>query len=215
MIADVLDRTDETGNTTLETSVKGWINRAQEDFCRDYLWPFLEASATITLTDGTREYDLPSDYWHGAFLYQTDSDCVLEYMGERRFRELEPDPTHESDPTRYGLWGGKIWFDPIPSTTDNEVYIHYYKQPTAMSADSDTGTVPSMWHEALVQYALAIAKEKDDENGVPYMNEYHRIRESARVFYSSKNTEPQTREPVQGPGYANPESRLSLPIVGV
>jgi len=159
---DVLYRLDITNDTTLRTNVKNWLNEAQDEFCNSEDFSFMEELKTYTTTASQENEDLPTDFSKVHSVWQEESPATLEYENPHRFRRLYPDPTATGKSLIYRLFNDEILFYPIPDDAFS-IFMRYYKIPTAMSADGDTGDVPSRWQSALKWYALSIAKDQDDE----------------------------------------------------
>jgi hypothetical protein len=62
----------------------------------------------------------------------------------------------------YYTFNASIYLIPTPTVAGTTITFYYYKDPTDMSSDSDTPTIPSRFHEALVYYGLARAYARDE-----------------------------------------------------
>ncbi len=139
------------GNRTdISTYVSRWVNWAYND-----LWNVLdvrnkEATATGTVTSGTSYIAKPAGV--GQILRMTVDGKPLE---RREWREYSDITTFaEAAPTKYYLFSTNIYFDTEPD--DTYAYVLYYiKTFTALSAGSDTPSLPDDFEAALVTRATA------------------------------------------------------------
>lgn len=138
------------------------------DWIRQYgKWLRLEELTveSITLVDGTKEYNLPSGF--------SAVDTVIYRDGatgdERELAEVHPDAdvatrTNTTQNTTvngyyikgYGEANMKIGFNPTPSSSDNNntVKLRYYRVPTEISTINDTVDIPNDFLPALKMYLI-------------------------------------------------------------
>lgn len=68
-------------------------------------------------------------------------------------------------PNHYYIWGNEIVLTPAPETGgDGAIDLYYIKAPNPLANDADTPDIPVAFHEDLVRYCLARAKELDEES---------------------------------------------------
>lgn len=92
----------------------------------------------------------------------------VEYVGSATVGIQRVTPKHLGFATYSGAapqywfqWGGNIVIDPLPATSYTmNLYVSDYPH-TEMSSDTDEPTIPSAFHEDIVQYALSRALMRD------------------------------------------------------
>lgn len=184
----VLDQLSKSDATT-RNRVKNWINLGQNDFVLRELWPFREETGTLSLVQGTQEYDLSTNFSDLdeqniiSVAIQGTNQSKLTYWPYNQLRADKPDFDYDAQavPRRYYLKAGKIGFWPVPNGTDT-VLIDYYKVATEMSDDSDTPIIPVGYREALIHYALSLEHDynTDPDLAQKSMNAYEDKVTSAR-----------------------------------
>lgn len=189
---DIQDRVlDQLGKSdaTTRNRVKNWINLGQNDFVTRELWPFREATDTITTVGGTQEYTLSSE------TADLDSQNILSvaiqgainkklpFTPFNQLRAVRPDFTLDASavPQKYYIKGGKLGFYPTPNAAYT-IFMDYYKVPTELSADADVTIIPLAYREALMHYALSLEHDynTDPDLAQKAMNRYEDIVTLAR-----------------------------------
>jgi len=133
-------------------------------------WKYLFASTTISITAGTSDYNLPSDFRK---IYNVrvsvGNPRVLQYIDKRDYDLLRPDQSAVTTPTGYmltGLWNnspGKITLVPNNALTDSMI-VNYYRNITIPDAivqgttasDSATLDIPIFYQGFLLAWARAL-----------------------------------------------------------
>lgn len=184
-VLDLLSKSD----ATTRNRVKEWINLGQSDFVLRELWPFRETTGTLSVVQGTQEYDLSDNFADIdeqniiSVSVQGSANRKLTYWPFNQLRAYKPDfdVDAQGTPDIYYLKGGKIGLWPVPDASLT-VLIEYYKLPTAMSADSDTSIIPVNYRESLLHYALSLEHDynTDPDLAQKAMNRYEDILGSAR-----------------------------------
>lgn len=193
----VLDLISKSDSTT-RNRVKNWINMGYYDFVLRELWPFREKTGTISLVQGTQEYDLVTNFADIdlqniiSVSIQGASSGKLIYWPFNQLRADQPDLDSQGQalPSRYYLKGGKIGFWPVPNGTDS-VAVDYYLVPTELSADADEPVIPIGYRESLVQYALSKEHDfnSDPDLAIKASNEYEQFIIKARMNLLTQPTD--------------------------
>lgn len=176
-------------DATTRNRVKNWINLGQQDFALRELWPFRETTGTLSLVQGTQEYDLSTNFADIdeqnilSVALQGTVNQKLVYWPFNQLRANQPDfdLAGQATPGRYYLRAGNIGFWPVPDAAAT-CLIDYYKIPTELSADADVTIIPLAYREALIHYGLSM---EHDFNGDPDLaaasrNRYEQIVTLAR-----------------------------------
>ena len=210
---NVMYRLDNT-DTNLRTHVKDWLNEAQDEFCNAADFFFMEADKTYTTTADQANESLPSNFSKVHTIWQTETPSELVYCNVHRFRESYPNPTTTGKSLLYRMFSGELHFYPIPDAAFS-IYMRYYKIPTAMSADGDTGDVPARWQAALKYYALGQGKYQDDEphDGDRFMAKFEEQVGKAMIYYQRQENETLRLESKDSSGSGNFYTN-SYPISG-
>lgn len=161
---------------------KSWLNEAYEDLIRQYRWPFLQATATITCSPGTQTVAVPTSppvLFFGRLKPTYDGIDEPRFLSEMDFREYMPhrEYTNTSDrgePEYYSIFAGNINFYPVPDVAYT-YSLRYWKGITTMpSANSDTYLIPDVYLDNLVLFALARCAMRENDMGKyqVYMTQY-------------------------------------------
>lgn len=184
-VLDLLGKSD----ATTRNRIKNWLNMGQSDFVLRELWPFREVTGTLTLVQGTQEYDLSSNFSDIdeqniiSVALQGANNEKLIYWPFNQLRANKPDFDLDAQavPRRYYLKSGSIGFWPVPNGAYT-VLIDYYSVPTEMSDDSDTAAMPVNYRESLIHYALSMEHDfnTDADLAQKSMNRYEQLVTTAR-----------------------------------
>lgn len=146
-----------TTDTALRVIVLSWANRVIKDVCsRHPHWVWLENTSTFNTVIDQLTYDLPSDIdLSGRKVFtvrQKTSPVKLVYVNQRRFDELESDPTISTgNPYIYTLWANQIRLWPVPSSVMT-MYMRYMKRAATALTDSASSTtdIPEKFDEVIL-----------------------------------------------------------------
>ena len=144
--------TDNAG----EQRLKRWVNLAYTEVCEQDDWPFLRASTT-----GSAPLSI-SDLGSISNVRNSSLDLAMEYRDERDLIDLFGDLTVTGDARWYYLTSEST-IAVFPADASSTLKVTYWKVPSELSADSDTPLLPSRYHMAIVEYAVAHAY-KDNDN---------------------------------------------------
>lgn len=149
--SDISDVTAATGHALIITNL---INEAQNQLAMDVDWYSLYTTRTFSTVASTAEYAQASDWGKTINMIDESNNWVLIESFNRSFDEVDPDADTEGTPTHFSLTGTNYRFYPIP----NGVYTireRYWKQPTALAANSDTSDLPIEVENCIIQWALS------------------------------------------------------------
>lgn len=166
------------------TVVKVYINKRYFQILRHMNWSYINEDYTVSLSSGTKDYALPSDFKKE--LYATDETNNVELSKlsmEELARNYVGQLTDSGSPKRYAIFnsddGNKyIRFHYVPDKAYT-IQLPYYVTPSALSADTDTnilniedlievGAIADSW-----RYKRQFAKAKDmDVQFYAMLNEY-------------------------------------------
>lgn len=155
---------DESGAQITRSDIIRWANDAQVDINRQT--EVLQVHSETDAIKGDGSYDLPTDFvrirrvtWDDVLLQRIE----LEEL-DKTSRTI--DKASSGSPDKYYVWGRRLWIYPRPSNTGSgNLDIFYVKMPDPLVNDDDEPEVPVHMHEDIIRYALARAKELDEEDG--------------------------------------------------
>lgn len=175
---EVTDVTDGMLNTL--------INQSLQEISIAEKWPFLQTSSTVSVTDGTQNYDLPADFLYAETLVDDDHDTRIAYLTPGQFFQWYGNSTTSGETTTadvFTVWQNDIYLHPIPSTDDTDRYtLYYYKTITALSGNSDEPEFLSPFHWLCVDwvkwhlYERGGLTEEADRQFQNYMNRLTEMR---------------------------------------
>ncbi len=162
-----------TADTALRAIILTWANRILLDIStRHNHWTWLEVGATFPTVAGQMPYSLPSAIDLTGKKMFTIRDAVsgnkLIYYDQRRFDEIEPNPTASGNPLYYTYWATGLKLYPIPSGILT-MSVRYIKKITAVLDDTTTTTeLPDKWQDVVIdgikKYAYRMFPEWGDGN---------------------------------------------------
>lgn len=144
------------------------INEGIREVASRFRWPFLSASAQISVTAGTQSYALSSI----ASNVQRIA-AIIDNTRRVKLQEVEPqyawelyggDAPDSDEALAFYLWGESLYLLPTPSANESNAYtMFYYKTPTELSNDTDVPEWSSQFHMLLADYAIARVWEREED----------------------------------------------------
>lgn len=142
-------------NNTINQGLVNGCKRLQEM----HNWRFMEASTTLTISEGDSTFSLPSDFKEE--LNPEIGD--YEAQGYRRLKKLIKDGIDKRDtadsgrPLNYRIWeeSGKLLITADDSFSFPLEYYKYFAEISDTISDSDFQAFLNKTHEAIEYYALA------------------------------------------------------------
>lgn len=146
-----------------DTFVNSAVNEALLQLSTEHPWPWLQESATATpstagVVDLSAFSPLVRDIAH-VFIDQIEAHPVSA---------AESDAMRYPDGYTYSVWGDTLQLRPV--TTDT-VTVRYYSNEAILTTDSDTPTMPAVYHPCIAERACAIAFESLDDQSSAGMHE--------------------------------------------
>lgn len=172
----MLEITPGTGTDPTKAEIIAWINEAQRDIVRKVPWQCLKDMITaynpsLAAVSVIAWSGLASDFYK--FCYATlNTDGTGS--DDLPMKLVSPDVAAmaATNSLVYDSSAPIIWFDAtninfLPATTGGagtgKLKFYYIKEPTLLSGDSDTTTLPEEFEDALVFYAAAKARAQEEE----------------------------------------------------
>lgn len=160
------------------------LNAAYLEFIAAADWPLLITSSDLSFASGTDTASLPTGVSRVLNAHNlTEDERLLRVGNWETIIELYPDETEDGTPAHYRVVGSDLRVFPIPDKAQ-AVRVHFYEQPSRLSADADTPVLPERYHEALVLGAVAAA-HLDDGN----TDQEERFRSRYKQFVNRARTE--------------------------
>jgi hypothetical protein len=169
------------------------VNQVYQEVADAYRWPWLEASTTINVTDGTQSYAVPSDFKYVVSVFETgEAQKALPQMSAELFyHRYSGDDKEAADADFFFLYDDKIFFYPTPSTTTTGKYtLTYYSDYTALSAGTDVPVFAGGFHYILVHGVAARLFSRFNNTGgsMGAYSMYLSYLENLRKHYNRVNT---------------------------
>jgi len=204
LLAQARARLNEpTAQVWQDSDLYAYLNEAQLDLCDQLcvmaLWPVTEITNT-TLVAAQSSYSLPSDFLGGIFVYYKDYGAVywdtleMGALGEDSATANVNVSPAEDNPY-YRIWGNQIIFhvDGVTQSNGDVFTLFYLEEPTDMG-DSTDPSFPKNYAHALVEYAVAKARETTED-----FKEAHRANQFYLETCSIINARYRGTEPYEGP----------------
>jgi hypothetical protein len=186
------------GNDSLTTEAGIWLLNALDRLYEDFAWPFLETTATGSLTVGQSSVNLPSDFdspiSHNSFSV-IDSDGIHFTLSFNTGYDQDSlaDPTLEGSPESALINLDTMTWRPYP--LPGQIYtwqVRYKKKP----ARSDVAFTPDFPNDdVLIQavYVRGLQYEDDDRFGA----ENTELQRMVAMYKRKFNLQPQKSQRVQ------------------
>jgi hypothetical protein len=208
IVSDVITRVrrifgDEAAVQLQDADIIRWINDGQLELVREND-SVLQATDTIDIVANQQEYTMPANLlilravrWkYSSFL----SFSYLKYLSLQQFDETvdgwDGTAYGTSHPAVYTKYENKIALFPIPneSATDG-LKIIYNKRPTDVVLNSDSISVPELYHPTIVKFCIwqASLLDEDYEPAVMHQTNYTKDVDS---LANRETLEPTDRYPV-------------------
>lgn len=157
-----------------------WIDEAWSEIQKAHRWDFLWEAATVTISAGTHETagSIPAHRYVKEATYNGTS--LLTYVPWPQFRYLYRE-WGDGEPSVWAIKPDKTFIVSSEPTADLGLSVERYKNPVAMTQDSDTPALPSEYHMAIV-YRAMVSYANFEEAGVvraTAIREYERIMREA------------------------------------
>lgn len=177
---------DEAEAQITRADITNWANDAQLDIVRKTECLQFHFETDSIANDGSYTFPIPfvrlrRVTFNGIKLKRIELEELDKIAGDR---EAQP---KVGTPDRYYVWGNRLFLYPLPSKDgEGNLEIYCVKRPEALSGDQSIPEIPEHMHEDIVRYALARAKELDqeDDRSDMIMSEYE-----ARVALSRDETQ--------------------------
>lgn len=142
-----------------DTVLTSLINAALHYIESEADWGWLEAEATITTASADADYDLPARYRSTIGVVNADG-FPLDKATAKMHRLLRG---ASGVPKVWDVLGNQIRLAPTPNAILALTHI-YVGGEVDLAADGDEPTMPTVWHQAIVEYAtyLAFRRWKSD-----------------------------------------------------
>lgn len=178
---EIVDRVARfVGNFTssFQTYVQNTLPLAEFRFCKMHDWSFLrKVNLPLTISNGNNEYTLELatiGYYMAAedveTIYDTVNGNVLRRVELNQLRGLDPendDGSSDDSPTLWAPAGdNKIVLWP-PTFASGTLRVDGKITPVAMTNLADFPTVPYRYQEALIEYIIAMALERENDERAP------------------------------------------------
>lgn len=158
---------DDSGIQITQTDIIRWLNQAQIDIVRKTGCLQDHKQTDSVANDGS--YTLPEDTisvrrvtYNDKVLLSTTLDVADQDWGSR-----DVSPGVSGTPEFYYLWNNFIYLHPRPSAAVlGALDIWYIRTPATLVGVNDIPEIPAKFHEMLVRYALARAKELNEDTPV-------------------------------------------------
>jgi len=170
------------GNTTddFDSLTDSFINQALRKHGRRFRWKqLLVENAQLTLTTGTEQYALPSNFWQlvpGSVRWNVLSNSQGQPIKVVGIEGLEAYKTYNTQSSPYACAvvsaasGGtkRLEFAPAFTQTNIVVEYDYFKTPTALAEDSDEPEIPELEEVLIYEALVGLSAKNNDSNLVSY-----------------------------------------------
>jgi hypothetical protein len=167
-----------------------WINVNYKLLLREHEWPFMQSTSAVTVTSGTAEYTLASDFsptvsdfarpikaYKGSTANQ-QTEIPFVYYEDRNILGQRPSVYMTPDRTKFGVL-------PTPTNSSDIYTLEYEKTVADLTADVDepvTGFLAD-FHWILIFKALVMYQYQQREASSIFLAQYNEILQKMLQFY--------------------------------
>lgn len=156
-----------------------YINNAQQDIASNFPQaPWLQASAVLTLANGTDRWQLSSINSSLRQIYDVGisaQNVKLQFVNPETFDDLTQQSGDTGVPTVFTVYNNEIRFHPIPDNNYG-AQVKYRKNPTMVSAASATFDFPRPYVEGVILYSWAQGLyDREDYEYAPLVEQKYQI----------------------------------------
>lgn len=119
-----------------------------------------EATSDYNTVAGTSLYALPTDFARVRSVRDTSRQQEMVAVG---LRDIDRSIASSGAPTFYALDASSVHLYPTPDNA-YPIEVRYWKLPVALSADTDTPTLPADYHNMLIYGATAECYRAEDDH---------------------------------------------------
>lgn len=173
-----------------------WVNLCTYDVQLDFPnAPFLRASADRTLSSGTRQYAVETDYEKMNSISYPGGDVKLTYLPPQQFDMLQPSASESGTPSIYTIRGNDssaiIEYYPSPGSS---IIVHeeYDKLMVSVASGATTPPLPKKYWELYVHYGhkMGLLRRGEYGNAQTVDQQYQVMKEKMRQDLLYRTTEP-------------------------
>ncbi len=150
--------TDDIDNT----KINNIINQGLRDLASRFRWSWLQTTATIAVSSGTRSYALPTDFQYMHSVIRADSKTRLRAVAPVKALGSYGDDFPTGTAGGYYLWGSTLFLTRDPDSNET-LNLFYYQAPTVLSNDTDSPGFDSQFHLILADYATSKIWEREED----------------------------------------------------
>jgi hypothetical protein len=174
LVSEMLSEIRDHGFDDLtDTRILGFLNDTYEDVCSREPWPFLEATASVTVNASGRVTD-PTDV--GKVLAMSHTTSGMPNIHPIRLEQITQQAgdrlTETGDSVAYYFIGNELYLWPIPSSPS--IVLRYLRTPAALTVTPDSSPILPRHQRVLVLGALVkcYALEDDPENAASFQQQF-------------------------------------------
>lgn len=177
---------DESGTQITDADILNWLNEGQKEIARQT--GVLQARLVTDSVADQSEYAIPTNFIsirRAAFNGKVLQTITLEELDTVSDTWKNQGSGY---PQRFLVWGNTIVLYPAPSTdVDEALEIYYIKYPDVLETPTDIPEIPTHMHHELVRFALAQAKELDEEDSKSQAVKLEFDTQMAQIRYETNN----------------------------
>lgn len=183
------------GNDSLTTEAGIWLNNALDRLYEDFAWPFLETTATGTLTIGASSVNLPADFdspiSHNSLVLIDENSNFHSLTFNTGFdQDMIAKPSLEGQPISAILNTDTMTWRPYPLSTQAYTWQLRYKKKITRGTEPFTPDFPN--DDILIQavYVRGLQHEDDDR----FAAENTELQRMIAIYKRKFNLQPQKKQ---------------------
>lgn len=129
-----------------------FLNAGLRQIALEHDWPWLKATASISVLSGTRNYPVPSDWIRTVRIFDPATGRDIQTAAVTDVDRI----VSSDEPAIYAIYGNEVLLAPKPAA--NVTLTHrYVKRETVLASAGDSPLIPAEYEEGLLEYAAYLS----------------------------------------------------------
>lgn len=162
LVNEVLNFGFNDGPQVNRGRIEKWLNEGLFQIARQVDAPEFQAIKTYKTETGVFELELPEGFMRAQDIYLPGMECRLQPVDLQKYNMGNPQ-LYQGVPQIYTVYKNNLMISPAPQESGEEMVMHYFAEPTLMTAGADVPELNGNYWHLLIDYALVRAFEAEDD----------------------------------------------------
>lgn len=129
-----------------------FINAALRQTALEHDWPWLQATASISVLKDIRNYPVPSDWIRTVRIFDPATGRTIQTAATTDVDRI----VSSDEPAIYSIYGNEVLLAPKPAAAVTLTH-RYIRRETFLVAGTDSPLIPAEYEEGLLEYAAYLS----------------------------------------------------------